>query len=506
MKINKILWPVLVIIVVALCVWILFFPGRNRKETGYYQIIEPDFSQKADTFPFNEIVGPEGNPYADPEFYKSRESLPFEMLPEPVAQRFQALVPEYKNLNIQKRESKKPILWHLKADMDGGGSCSLYFLQDGRITSISTVITSMSERMGKVIANKSMVKEIPLKQIPEPVSNRLKSLHYGQGPFKAYSAEALGGPRIFAQLEEGQDGLILSFTHAGEIRSGGRARSMLSPYKPPKAETMEEVQANLSKYGKKYNVQNVLKQIKKVRINKEEGFRFSVFGDTRSSLKVWMALVQSVNRWNPLFAVDVGDFTPRGYSKDVDRYLLKTLEEFASFPFLPVVGNHDIYSGGLSYEYAFGGKDSTVYHFDIGGCCFVVLDNTERERAVPWEDQLKMADKWLSVKSRCKFVFIHLPPPEVKKWAYHAMDEQMSRPFVKLMTEHKVDHVFCGHIHAYSTATYDGVKYTITGGGGATLHKQYGEKGSVNHYLIVDVLPDQVKIRVVRLIPSLSRE
>ena len=80
------------------------------------------------------------------------------------------------------------------------------------------------------------------------------------------------------------------------------------------------------------------------------------------------------------------------------------------------------------------------------------------------------------------------------------MEEEMSGPFAKLMSKHKVDHVFFGHIHAYSTDTYEGIEYTITGGGGAGLHRQYGKMGSVNHYVIVDILPESIEMRVVHLI------
>lgn len=111
-----------------------------------------------------------------------------------------------------------------------------------------------------------------------------------------------------------------------------------------------------------------------------------------------------------------------------------------------------------------------------------------------------MADQWLNVKTQYKFIFLHKPPYEVEKWAYHSMTEERSSPFVKLMSKHRVDHVFCGHIHAYSTTTYEGVEYTVTGGGGASLHKHFGEMESVNHYVVIDILPDSVKMRVARLI------
>ena len=167
------------------------------------------------------------------------------------------------------------------------------------------------------------------------------------------------------------------------------------------------------------------------------------------------------------------------------------------------MGNHDSGSGIRAYEYAFGGKNCRVYFFDYGKCRFVVLDNLDRPEGIPWDKQLVQADKWLSQKPEYqKFVFVHMPPPEVKKWAYHAMSPESSAPFVKLMSKHDVDHVFQGHIHAYSTATYDGVDYTITGGGGAGLHKHYGELGSHHHYLVVDVLNDEFEIKLVRFLPK----
>ena len=44
-------------------------------------------------------------------------------------------------------------------------------------------------------------------------------------------------------------------------------------------------------------------------------------------------------------------------------------------------------------------------------------------------------------------------------------------------------------------------EYTFGGsGGGASLHKHYGEMGSVNHYVVIDILPESLKMRVVRLI------
>jgi hypothetical protein len=58
------------------------------------------------------------------------------------------------------------------------------------------------------------------------------------------------------------------------------------------------------------------------------------------------------------------------------------------------------------------------------------------------------------------------------------------------MSKYHVAHVFLGHIHGYSTATIDGIPYTVSGGGGAEFTNRYGAEGDVNHYVICDVMPD----------------
>ena len=96
-------------------------------------------------------------------------------------------------------------------------------------------------------------------------------------------------------------------------------------------------------------------------------------------------------------------------------------------------------------------------------------------------------------------VAAHQPVATVEKWAYHSWDEEESKRFSELMSEHEVEHVFFGHIHAYSTARFQGVDCTITGGGGAGLHDRYGPSGNVHHYVICDVQPDgSIKQQVVR--------
>ncbi len=477
------------IALISLILWILFFSQKPdvREPSGIVSVT------------FKEVVVPAGNTYADPKFYSSVEYLPFNKLPAAVAEQFKKIAPEYTDLNIQKRGSKKNVSWSIETKMEEKDQFTFSFLPDGKIIRIRSYINDVTENRGRIFVEGNSYEILPDK-IPEAVLDRLSLFGFKKRPSRAYSVKALGGQRVFVQLGDVRNGLILSFTEKGEIRSAGGVQAMLRPYIPRRIEAIEEIQGNLSKYGDRFHVINVLKKIGNVHVDENEGFRFVVFGDTRSDLQVWKALLQSINKWDPLFAVNLGDLTLNGYSMDMDGYFVQVLDKYARFPLLTVVGNHDVRSGGLPYEYTFGGKDSRAFHFDVSNCRFVIMDNTGVKSAIPWEEQLQMADKWLEVNKQYKFVFVHTPLYEVEKWNYHSMEEEMSGPFVKLMSKHSVDHVFFGHIHAYSTTTFEGVDYTITGGGGAELHKQYGKMGSVNHYVVIDILPESIEMRVVHLI------
>ncbi len=435
---------------------------------------------------YKEVVRHAGNTYADPEFYKNSISE----LPKVVGEQLKIVVPNPVWITLEKDSVDKDLIWKIEAGSPDGRNYNLRLWSDGRIRRIASRFGRVVEAGGRIFYPKKIHK-ISIDQVPEQVLKSDESIHYFAEFTRAYSVDAVGGHRYFVRFGRGDKGLVISLTDEGEIRAAGKASSMLKPISW-KIETMNEIASNLSKYGDKFHVKEVIAKIQMKKFE-NQGFFFVVVGDTRSNHRMWKSIAQSINKWQPVFVINVGDMTPYGYSKSMKKYLFSTLEKYADYSFLPVMGNHDSRRGSLGYEYAFGGAAARVYHFDYGNCRFIILDNTEREPRMLWEEQLALAEKWLSEKGDYrKFVFVHRPPYDVGKWAYHSMPPEMSTPFVKLMSKHKVDHVFAGHIHAYSTATYGGVDYTVTGGGGASLHSQYGKLGSVHHYTVVDVLPDNI--------------
>ena len=59
--------------------------------------------------------------------------------------------------------------------------------------------------------------------------------------------------------------------------------------------------------------------------------------------------------------------------------------------------------------------------------------------------------------------------------------------------------IYIGSIQAFMPPIQ--IIYTVTGGGGASLHSQYGEFGSAHQYMVVDVLPDNIEMKVVYFFP-----
>jgi len=263
--------------------------------------------------------------------------------------------------------------------------------------------------------------------------------------------------------------------------------------KVTRPETFAAQLKQLDPFIEKYAVENVIRRIQEVPFEPEEGFRFIVFGDSKGKTSLFGSIVDNINGEKPLFVIGVGDLVRSGSIKEYQDFM-KFLEERAEYNFLPVIGNHDTGHQKKEFAHLFGKLD---YSFDYGGCRFVILDNSKGELT---KEQLSWADdKLKKARALRKFVFMHKPPKTIGKWAWHSFSKG-SNKFVNLMKKRRVDEVFMGHIHAYSTEERDGVRYTVTGGGGASLHKRYGHEGNANHYVVVDVKENGIQEKVVRLV------
>lgn len=234
-------------------------------------------------------------------------------------------------------------------------------------------------------------------------------------------------------------------------------------------------------------------------------FEFVVIGDTRprfesESFKPFESLISRVNAGSPALVVNVGDliygYGPASKEKQWDKYeaVVKTIQ--ASYYQVP--GNHDTHSKEARRIYArrFG---KFYQSFDHEGCHFVLLDNTEEQR---WGHITSAQLDWLKddlqgTSAREVFVFMHFPmwePERITPESYRVW-EQTLHPLFKSA---RVRAVFGGHYHTYGpTREFDGIRYFITGGGGAELRPEYKKSGGEYHFMKVKVAGDSFDVRVV---------
>ncbi len=272
---------------------------------------------------------------------------------------------------------------------------------------------------------------------------------------------------------------------------------------PPKehAKLLAEAESLLSPYRQRFNIRRQIQQLANAPRQTGDPFRYVVIGDSRSNPDLWPEMIRHIDQLvpQPDFILHLGDVVQHGYAREFQEYLVPPLLQ-TDIPFFVAIGNHDDGAGrkALEYRYLFG-DESLTYFFDHGPVRFVFFDNvtdvgSTKERLI-WLEGVLAA----TPASQAIVVAAHKPTATIEKWAYHAWDEENSRQFAALMERYRVDHVFFGHIHAYSTAEKNGVKYTVSGGGGSRLHDRYGPSGNLFHYLLCDVSADgRISQQVVR--------
>jgi 3',5'-cyclic AMP phosphodiesterase CpdA len=225
------------------------------------------------------------------------------------------------------------------------------------------------------------------------------------------------------------------------------------------------------------------------------GFTFVALGDTRSNFGAAQKVMQAAASEKPAFIFNNGDLVRAGTVSEYTSHHMRLVEMVAPIPVIPVPGNHE---EGPNKDFAgfkaiYGGER---FSFDYGGARFVGFNNSDA-----WgvdSDDLAFLERELSKPGvKFKFVMAHFPPRFMQSDEDRGFSHNATA-FHKLMVKQHVNQVFVGHVHGYASEMRDGVRYTISGGGGATLATHLGPEGDVHNYIVVHVGPDALKTEVVR--------
>lgn len=230
-------------------------------------------------------------------------------------------------------------------------------------------------------------------------------------------------------------------------------------------------------------------------------FSFVVLGDTRKRMKTATKIFAAAKEEDPVVIFHTGDIVRGGTASEYHESLTPLIDQVAPVPVLSVPGNHE---RGAWRDYAafkaLHGDEQ--FHFELGNCLFVGINNSTR-KGVTDEGMRYLESVLANSKAAHKFVFYHIPP---KFFEATFVNDRPRRGFTnneqashQLFVKHGVSEVFMAHIHGYATATFDGVRYTLTAGGGAKLSPRIAESGRFHHYLVRHVDGAQLRHELVRL-------
>ena len=234
--------------------------------------------------------------------------------------------------------------------------------------------------------------------------------------------------------------------------------------------------------------------------DKSARVRFVVYGDNRTDGDAHRRVVDAISSEGADFLVNSGDLV--GSSTDSEWQTFFDIEYalLAHTPLFPSLGNHEHDSGGdsrFTQLFPLGRPDvfkGRVYSFDFGSVHVAVLDSNENlADQAPWLDtDLTMAEQG---GARHEFILMHWGAYSAGSTLDHGSNDYAQKWIVPIARKHHVDAMLAGHDHFYERGNADGLRYFVSGGGGAPLT----DTGKIHetdftrkifHYLVVDVVGD----------------
>jgi predicted phosphodiesterase len=230
-----------------------------------------------------------------------------------------------------------------------------------------------------------------------------------------------------------------------------------------------------------------------------DDFTFVVMGDSRDNDAIFKKNLKLIKTLNPLFVLHGGDGVRHGCKEEINQFLDVVRKNSPDIPFFFVIGNHEIcgkekHTGG-GKKYFEDHVAPLNYAIDLKrlNVRVVLLDNTSYALN---PSQLVYLRNQLTSERRYQFVAMHIPPT-TNRWSFHTFSRGAPE-LIKILAENKVQTAFFSHLHFYDQDVVQGVKYIITGGGGAPLIPM-GVGSPVYHIVVVTVKNGQVTTRMVEV-------
>lgn len=210
----------------------------------------------------------------------------------------------------------------------------------------------------------------------------------------------------------------------------------------------------------------------------ETPFVAAWWGDNHAGTSILRTHVANLLRHSPDLICVAGDMVNSGNSlAEWHDYWFKPLEHLDAAQTIPVVfarGNHDG-EHALAYAYSALPGNESWYAFDYGNSRFIFLDS-EADGSVSPEQLIWLRSELArpqTQRAAFRVVCFHKPPwSQFWNGGGHTQEPFVINEWVPLFRTGGVDMVICGHEHAYTRGTTNGVVYVVSGGGGGGLDTQ----------------------------------
>ncbi len=223
--------------------------------------------------------------------------------------------------------------------------------------------------------------------------------------------------------------------------------------------------------------------------------RLAVYGDVRGGHDVHRRIVDAMQSEAPDAVLTTGDMVLRGSDEaDWQRFFAVIEPLAARVPYYPSMGNHDVGRAGDGGRRAMAlfalpvglapsirsfapflgtaaavrqDTDGDWYSFDIANVHLVFLDSNRYDQAaqLTWlENDLRDARRR---QVRAVIALTHAGP-----WSrgIHQGSKLARERYVPVLVQFGVELLLSGHEHLYQRGQFAGLRYIVSGGGGASLY------------------------------------
>lgn len=240
-------------------------------------------------------------------------------------------------------------------------------------------------------------------------------------------------------------------------------------------------------------------------------FTFAIIGDTQDNFTIMGQVLEKVREAGVRFILGTGDLTQGGSHYEFNLWFKAAGDVFASIPFIPSVGNHDVMLPTYFDQFALPNNEKW-FSYDYGPIHFTHLLSVTEDDVVqqrPWliRDLRSTTQPW-------KIVLAHHPVYSMDD--SHGPTQRVHDHWVDVLERFAVDIYFNGHAHTYERTwpirdgrvDGTGVTYVTDGSAGANPRTILGRnwwtavsEGKVYTYILVQVRPRpaQLTFTVYRL-------